>query len=476
MLDGVAFAERTRARRSTPPFGERGAGGASGRGLGSAAMTSRNLTPTGSPPASSRPRTDCAFEPDLAGRDLRRHRRDRRRHVTAPATGRRRAQRRRPRGSTHPIRRDGPTAASETGAAERSTRTPSARHLRFAEAASPRASTCSRSRSAACSTTSLRRLLPVDVHRRRTGPTHTIATTQFEATDARRAFPLLRRACVQGHLHRDAGRAPRRARRVLELAGRRRDARSTTGRREVDFATTMKMSTYLVAVRGRDRSSRRAPSTWTSGVPLAVVFPPGKELHLTDVRAGRRRLRAAVLRGVTSGSRTPATRSTLVAIPDFIRGRDGEPGLRNVPSRPKRCSSTPRPRRRRSRSVRIAMVIVPRSLAHMWFGDLVTMAVVRGSGSTRHSRRSCSTVLGVDAYRPAVADVGALQRGARRSASRSDGLRTRRARSSSRCTRRPRPMAMADPITYSKGLARCSARCSSSTSERRCSATASAAT
>jgi puromycin-sensitive aminopeptidase len=110
------------------------------------------------------------------------------------------------------------------------------------------------------------------------GVTRTIATTQFEHSDARRAFPCWDepsfKATYQVNLTVPS-----------ELKAYSNSPESSNvdlgnGQRTVSFATTMKMSTYLVAfVVGPFEET--APMD-VDGVPLRIIFPAGKE-HLVDL-------------------------------------------------------------------------------------------------------------------------------------------------------------------------------------------------
>ena len=88
------------------------------------------------------------------------------------------------------------------------------------------------------------------------------------------------------------------------------------GRREVRFAPTMKMSTYLVAfIVGPFEQTR---SIDVDGVPLAIVYPPGKA-HLTDFAL---EIGAFSLRFFAEyfDIPYPGDKVDLVAIPDFSAG------------------------------------------------------------------------------------------------------------------------------------------------------------
>jgi puromycin-sensitive aminopeptidase len=147
------------------------------------------------------------------------------------------------------------------------------------------------------------------------GQEKTLATTQFESTDARRAFPCwdepALKAVFQITLVIDEG---------LTAISNARVTRETplpgTGKKEVVFADSMKMSTYLVAfIVGEFEASD--PVT-VGEAPLRVWAVPGKR-QLTNF--GREIGRASL----DHFSRYydipyPGDKLDLIAIPDFASG------------------------------------------------------------------------------------------------------------------------------------------------------------
>ncbi len=221
------------------------------------------------------------------------------------------------------------------------------------------------------------------------GITRTIATTQFEATDARRAFPCFDEPAFKATFD------------VTLVVAEDLAAYSNSpivsetaiggGLREVVFAPTMKMSTYLVAfVVGPFESTATVD---VDGIPLAVVYPEGKG-HLTSFALD---VGAFALRFFKEyfGVAYPGEKVDLVAIPDFAYGAMENLGC--VTFRETALLVNPATASQ-NEQVRIAMVIA-HELAHMWFGDLVTMAWWEGIWLNEAFATFMQYVC-CDAYRP----------------------------------------------------------------------------
>ena len=195
------------------------------------------------------------------------------------------------------------------------------------------------------------------------GNEHVIATTQFESTDARRAFPCWdepdRKAVFSVSLEVDSdllaiSNGAERA--VTELPG---------GKRRLEFTDTIPMSTYLVAFVVGPLAATDALDV--EGTPLRVVHTAGKERLTTfALEAG-----AHALRFYTEYFAQPyqGDKLDLVAIPDFAFGAMENLGC--VTFREAALLTDPA-NSSRNELERVAGV-VEHELAHMWFGDLVTM-------------------------------------------------------------------------------------------------------
>ena len=196
------------------------------------------------------------------------------------------------------------------------------------------------------------------------GTTATLAATQFEAPHARRAFPCFdepdMKATFGVTLLVDPDHLA-----VANSAEVERSERDD-GQVLVRFADTMKMSTYLVAwVVGPLKATE---ATMVGDTPVRVVHQPG-QAHLTTF-ALETAEHALVYFENYYGIAYPGDKLDLVALPDFAFGAMENLGC--VTFREVLLLVDPE-RATRAEQRRLATVI-NHELAHMWFGDLVTMA------------------------------------------------------------------------------------------------------
>ena len=221
------------------------------------------------------------------------------------------------------------------------------------------------------------------------GTAQVIGTTHFEATDARRAFPCWDepdlKAVFAITLVVKEGLA-------AVSNGPEVDRESLDGgRMRIRFADTMKMSTYLAAwVVGRLELSDPADAR---GVPVRIVHVPGKG-HLTSF---------AIDASVHSlnwfadyyGIAYPEAKLDNVAIPDFAQGAMENVGC--VTYREQVLLIDPA-RSTQEEQLGVAETVA-HELAHMWFGDLVTMRWWNGIW-LNEAFATFMSMLAVDDFRP----------------------------------------------------------------------------
>ena len=196
------------------------------------------------------------------------------------------------------------------------------------------------------------------------GEERKIATTQFESTDARRAFPCFDEPAMKASFE-VALTVPNDLFAASNGPIVSEEVSDDGTERTVKFGTTIKMSTYLVAfIVGPFEATDPVD---VDGVPLRIIHPIGKG-HLTPfaLESG-----AFSLKYFTDyyGIPYPGEKLDLVAVPDFAFGAMENLGcvtFREV------ILLVDTERATQPELLRIADVIA-HELAHMWFGDLVTM-------------------------------------------------------------------------------------------------------
>jgi len=220
------------------------------------------------------------------------------------------------------------------------------------------------------------------------GKTHTVATTQFESTDARRAFPCWDepelKASYRVTLVVDANLA------AISNAGIESERALGANKKEVVFRETIKMSTYLVAfIIGEFEATEPADA----GTPLRIVHVPGKR----ELASWARKIGVFSLKFFADyyGLKYPGDKLDLVAIPDFASG-----AMENLGAITFRETALMADEHSASRAEleRVADVVSHEN-AHMWFGDLVTMRWWNGIW-LNEAFATFMEMLAVDAWKP----------------------------------------------------------------------------
>ncbi len=196
------------------------------------------------------------------------------------------------------------------------------------------------------------------------GDEQVIATTQFESTDARRAFPCWDEPDFKATFETTLV-IPSELMAVTNTAERTRTDLGD-GRTEITFAETMKMSTYLVAfVVGPFEATDPVD---VDGVPTRIVVPRGK-LHLADYALECAQFCFRYLRDYY-GIDYPGDKLDHIAIPDFAFG-----AMENVGAITYRETALLIDPARASQAEKLRILdVIGHEIAHQWFGNLVTMA------------------------------------------------------------------------------------------------------
>jgi puromycin-sensitive aminopeptidase len=220
------------------------------------------------------------------------------------------------------------------------------------------------------------------------GTTHDLAATQFEATDARRAFPCWDEPSFKAVFAITLAVDP-----ALTAISNTRvvDDRLEDGKRVMRFADSIKMSTYLVAfIVGRLEPTAAVMARQT---PVRLWSVPGKQ-HLS---AFGHEIAVYSLNFLADyyGIPYPGDKLDLIAIPDFASGAMENLGaitFRETALLLDQETAT------HAEQERVADVVAHEN-AHMWFGDLVTMAWWNGLW-LNEAFATFMEMLVVDAWKP----------------------------------------------------------------------------
>jgi puromycin-sensitive aminopeptidase len=221
------------------------------------------------------------------------------------------------------------------------------------------------------------------------GVERAIATSHFEATDARRAFPCW----DEPDLKAVYGMTLIVPEGIAALSNGPEVRRETLpdGRVRIRFADTMTMSTYLVAFVVGPLALTDAVDV--DGVPTRVASRPGKE-HLAGfaLEAGGFSLRFF---SDYYGIPYPDAKVDHVALPDFAQGAMENLGCITY----RETLLLIDPETATQEELVDVVETVAHELAHMWFGDLVTMRWWNGIWLNEAFATFMSYVT-VDAFRP----------------------------------------------------------------------------
>jgi len=194
------------------------------------------------------------------------------------------------------------------------------------------------------------------------GATHIVAATQFEATDARRAFPCWDEPALKARFR--ATLIVDETLAAISNGGVVSERSLGDGRKEVVFRETIPMSTYLVAF---IVGEFEATDPVDAGTPMRVAYVPGK----SGLTHWARQIGVFSLRFFADYYELPypGDKLDLIAIPDFASG-----AMENLGAITFRETALLIDENTASRAEleRVADVVSHEN-AHMWFGDLVTM-------------------------------------------------------------------------------------------------------
>jgi puromycin-sensitive aminopeptidase len=189
------------------------------------------------------------------------------------------------------------------------------------------------------------------------------AFTQLEATDARKFFPCFDEPTMKARFRISV--STRRKNTVLSNAPVEWSENRPAGRKTVHFAQTPPLSSYLIALAVGELESSRV--TRAGRTEIRLWHTPGKA-HLT--RFGLEATRECLLRLERYfGLPYPYAKLDMVAVPDFEFGAMENAGAVFF----RETLLLIDPQRATLGEKKRAAEVICHELAHMWYGDLVTM-------------------------------------------------------------------------------------------------------
>jgi len=225
------------------------------------------------------------------------------------------------------------------------------------------------------------------------GESRTIAVTQFESTHARRAFP-----CFDEPEYKAVYGITLVVRDDLFAVSNAAEVHRTPtddGRVSIAFADTMKMSTYLVAwvIGPLEATEPRLIEGRNGPIPLRIVAPPGN-LHLTEFALDAADHCVRYFEDYYDIA-YPGDKIDLVAVPDFAFGAMENLGCITF----REILLLIDPEQATKSELQRAVEVIDHELAHMWFGDLVTMKWWNGIW-LNEAFATFMEVMAADAFRP----------------------------------------------------------------------------
>ena len=221
------------------------------------------------------------------------------------------------------------------------------------------------------------------------GAEHVIACSQMQATDCRRAFPCFDEPGFKAEF--GITLVVDEAMMAVSNGPEMSRAARPGGRTAITFEDTMAMSTYLVAVVvGRLEATDPVD---VAGTPLRVIHVPGKS-HLTQFGLD---IGASSLGWFQEyyGIAYPGKKVDMIALPDFAAGAMENLGC--ITFRESLLLVDPETSTQLEQGT--VADVVSHELAHMWFGDLVTMRWWNGIW-LNEAFATFMEVMAVDIFKP----------------------------------------------------------------------------